>query len=665
MTTPTHIDKYISSEIPDKNEDPELYQIVTDHMMHGPCGVDRPSCPCTVKNKCTQKFPKQFNDKTFIDESGYAIYKRGNDGSTIKKSGTERIAMTLPITYKPAVEDVEVDEIKEYYDCRYLSACEAAWRIYRFDIHYRFPPVKRLSFHLKGEQSVIFDITDSVDYALDKALVNETKFIAWMEINKTDEEARKLLYHEFPIYYVKGARDWVDFKTFDKIVYPTYKDGFQARGLLEDDKEYIDGLLVANLWGSRNYLCTFFVMLIMTDSMSQPEIVYDKTWEVLAADVLHVERVKHKNPGLELSDIERKNICLTYIEHMLLCNNKSLKHIPNMPYPNEMFTMASYNRLVYDELKYNKPKLSKEHKRLYTTLTNEQKGIYRTLIEAVNGDQGQKVNSVKCSLKWYCNTFLEGGTTSHSRFAIPINVVDDSMCHISADSELAKLIRMAKLIIWDEALMTHKHCYEAFDRTLRDMCQTHLTTPNDKVFGGKVVLFGGDFRQILPVVTNGSRQDVVHASINSSYLWQHCNVMRLTENMRLGKGANYSEKKEIQDFADWILSIGNGTIGGKNDGETTIEFPEDILIPDLSDHIGDKKTYEISDSVGIVDMDTNFNESLYTGGFLNSIKVAGLPQHSLKLKIGAPVMCMRNIDQRAGLCNGTRLQIMRLGIKNN
>ncbi|GJW45254.1 hypothetical protein Tco_0074053, partial [Tanacetum coccineum] len=145
ITTPAHIDKYISSEIPDKNEDPELYQIVTDHMMHGPCGADRPTCPCTVKKKCTRKFPKQFNDKTFIDESGYAIYERRNDGSTIKKSGIGPDRVTA------VIEDVEVDEIKDYYDCRYLSACAAAWRIYGFDIHYRFTPVERLPFHLQGE----------------------------------------------------------------------------------------------------------------------------------------------------------------------------------------------------------------------------------------------------------------------------------------------------------------------------------------------------------------------------------------------------------------------------------------------------------------------------------------------------------------------------------
>nr|GFD27877.1 ATP-dependent DNA helicase PIF1-like [Tanacetum cinerariifolium] len=107
---------------------------------------------------------------------------------------------------------------------------------------------------------------------------------------------------------------------------------------------------------------------------------------------------------------------------------------------------------------------------------------------------------------------LEGERTAHIRFAIPINVVEDSMCHIVADSDLADLIRKANLIIWDEAPMINMHCYEAFDKTLRDICRTDSSVASNKVFGGKVVLFGGDFRQILPVITNGSRQDVVNAT---------------------------------------------------------------------------------------------------------------------------------------------------------
>ena len=98
---------------------------------------------------------------------------------------------------------------------------------------------------------------------------------------------------------VKGAKDWSDFKEYNDVIYPTYKDACQARGLLEDDKEYIDGLMEASYWGSGNYLRRFYVMLLMTDSMSRPEVVYEKTWEVLAADVESIERKKRNDPGIK------------------------------------------------------------------------------------------------------------------------------------------------------------------------------------------------------------------------------------------------------------------------------------------------------------------------------------------------------------------------------
>nr|GFA25774.1 ATP-dependent DNA helicase PIF1-like [Tanacetum cinerariifolium] len=76
---------------------------------------------------------------------------------------------------------------------------------------------------------------------------------------------------------------------------------------------------------------------------------------------------------------------------------------------------------------------------------------------------------------------------------------------------------------------------------------------------------------------------------------------------------------------------------------------------------GDEKTYNSSDTVGVAYVDTNFNETMYTEELLNNLNMAGIPHHSIKLKIGTSVMCMRNIDQRAKLCNGTRLQVLRIG----
>ena len=374
ITTTANIEKYISAEIPNKDDDPELYQIVTDHMMHGPCGVDNPSCPCTVDYKCTKDFPKQFNETTVIDDNGYAIYRRRNDGNTIRKGGKD-LHNGFVVPYNPtllrryqshinvewcnqvgsikylfkyinkgpdrvtaALDGEEIDEIKDFYDCRYLSACEAAWRIYGFDIHYRTPSVERLPFHLKNEQPVLFDESDSIDYTLEKSSVNETKFLQWMELNKTDTFARTLLYVEIPKFYVwnaqkriwtlrkrgeslgrihhvppswgeyfylrvllnkvRGAQSFEEIRTYLDVEYPTYRDACYARGLLQDDKEYIDGLLEASQWGMGDYLRSFFVMLLMTDSMSRPEVVWEKTWHVLAADVESVERKKRNQNGM-------------------------------------------------------------------------------------------------------------------------------------------------------------------------------------------------------------------------------------------------------------------------------------------------------------------------------------------------------------------------------
>ena len=79
------------------------------------------------------------------------------------------------------------------------------------------------------------------------------------------------------------------------------------------------------------------------------------------------------------------------------------------------------------------------------------------------------------------------------------------------------LIGKAKLIIWDEAPMMHKHCYKTLDRSLRDILRSQNDGNTDIPFAGKVVVLDGDFKQILQVIPKGTRQDVVNASINSSY----------------------------------------------------------------------------------------------------------------------------------------------------
>ncbi|CAH9143674.1 unnamed protein product [Cuscuta epithymum] len=83
---PAYIDRIISAEIPDESSDPDYFNAVKMHMMHGPCGRDAKNAPCMVQSKCSKHFPKNFNVHTNIDEDGYPKYMRQDDGKEVVKT---------------------------------------------------------------------------------------------------------------------------------------------------------------------------------------------------------------------------------------------------------------------------------------------------------------------------------------------------------------------------------------------------------------------------------------------------------------------------------------------------------------------------------------------------------------------------------------------------
>ena len=169
---------------------------------------------------------------------------------------------------------------------------------------------------------------------------------------------------------------------------------------------------------------------------------------------------------------------------------------------------------------------------------------------------------------------LPKGRTAHSRFRIPLLIDKSSTCHIKKGTHLANLIEKTSLILWNEAPMNNKYCFEALDKTLQDLRHNF-----DCPFGGMTVVLGGDFRQILPVIPSGTKEQIIDATITNSYLWQHFRVLKLTKNMRLQfLNINDNKQQELTEFSNWILNIGNGTIEGIQDGEndyiTWIKIPK-------------------------------------------------------------------------------------------
>ncbi|XP_057739820.1 uncharacterized protein LOC130956895 [Arachis stenosperma] len=773
------VDEFICAELPNPQKFPSLYNVVTKYMIHGPCGLLRPSSPCMKDGKCSKFYPKRFVDQTSFDEDGYPIYRRRNMGVTVKindvdidnrfvvpynplllmkyqahinlefcnksnvikylfkyiNKGPDRVTATVGETHYVGESSQVVDEIKQYYDCRYLSPSESMWRILAYDIHHRWPSVQRLTFHLPNQQHVVFDDADITThvYLRNKDLL--TMFTAWMMANRRFPDGRSLTYVEYPgkFVYCSNSREWKprqrgfsigrlsfahpssgelfymrmllnvqrgctsfrSIRTVNGVTYDTFQEACSAMGFLIDDKEYVSAIKEVAEVASAAQLRRFFVILLLSGSMGRPLSVWEQTWSYLSDDILYRRRHELQYPDLTMSQDELQTFCLLEIERLLQSNGKSLRNYAGMPVPNNYLVSQFSNLLLLRELQYDTVSLTREHDANVLKLNEEQRVVYDKIIDCVLNKSG------------IASLLLPGGKTAHSMFNIPIELTEETVCRIKKDSAKAEVVRLADLIIWDEAPMTNKLAFEALDRTLRDIMVSVSDRNKDLPFGGKVVVLGGDFRQVLPVIPKGSRAEIVMASINSSVLWKYCEVCCLTKNMRLTMGLEQSTSQELRSFSDWILQIGEGRCGTVVNDKLFVEIPSDLIIPVLENPVedivnaiypnlvqnfrdpsffqdrailaptvenveeinnyivdllpGEEKNYLSADSICGSDVYSDVDVDWINVEFLNQIRCSGLPNHSLKLKIGVPIILLRNIDPAGGLCNGTRLVVRDLG----
>ena len=149
----------------------------------------------------------------------------------------------------------------------------------------------------------------------------------------------------------------------------------------------------------------------------------------------------------------------------------------------------------------------------------------------------------------------------------------------------------------------------------------------------------------------------------------------------------------------WALGIGDGCIGDVTDDSIKVDIPDDLLIKSSGDHIasiveciypsillnmhdtpffqdrailtpkntivdevnnyvmslilGEERTYLSCDSLIADTASVNRPDDIHTPEFLNTTNSSGLPNHKITLKVGVPIMLLRNLDITVGLCNGT------------
>ncbi|KYM94629.1 ATP-dependent DNA helicase PIF1 [Cyphomyrmex costatus] len=241
-----------------------------------------------------------------------------------------------------------------------------------------------------------------------------------------------------------------------------------------------------------------------------------------------------------------------------------------------------------------------------------------------------------------------------------------------------------EIFIWDEAPMAPRYALEIMDRTLRDIMNNNLP------FGGKIVILGGDFRQLLPIKMHASRSEIINLSIKCSPIWKYFKKFPLIQNMRL--------LPEEIEFAKYLLDMGNGILNDTNNciqiPENCLASPDDNIVNDIYGELIKKKEFmEMSkcailsarnidvDEINkeVVELLDTTNERIYTSidsivndnndneinkvllpEYLNSLSPPSLPPYELRLKPYCIIMLIRNLSINDGLCNGTRLMITEL-----
>jgi hypothetical protein len=98
----------------------------------------------------------------------------------------------------PGAQVAPPNEIQEYIDARYLSTCEALWRAFEYDIHFRVPSVERLVVHLPGLNHVRYEPGADLHALLASSAAKNTMLTEWFETNLRHEQARCLTYCDFP-----------------------------------------------------------------------------------------------------------------------------------------------------------------------------------------------------------------------------------------------------------------------------------------------------------------------------------------------------------------------------------------------------------------------------------------------------------------------------------
>lgn len=504
---------------------------------------------------------------------------------------------------------------------------------------------------------------------------------------------------------VRGPQSFADLRTVDGRVHPTFKEACLALGLLEDDNEWHAALQQAKEVQTGHMMRNLFVSILVNNAPSRPPELWEQFKDDLTDDLRRALRRKFPDRAEPWPSQEVVYDYGLYLIREALLHHEKVPRDFQLPEPVENWgAHVHLNRLIGEQLQFDGHDQQSKAEANIAQLNLEQRAAFDEVMQSVEQRSGQPFflsgpggtgktfvyltlcyalrgagKIVLCvASSGIAALLLPLGRTSHSTLKLPIPIFPDSFLNIKKNTMLWELLKQVALVIWDESAMQHRFCFETADRSFRDLLDC------DRPFGGVTVVFGGDFQQIPPVVVRGGKADIINASLRRSSVWPLLKILRLTQNMRVNAD-------EIE-WAQWLLDTGHGRNMDNGDmvqlpahmnagstledlvsaiypaidtrqppqyfADRTILSPHNATVDQINNDIlrrypGEVVSFLSADSATDKAQQDD-DAAAYSSDYLNSINLTGLPLHKLSLKIGCPVMILRNIDPQNGLCNGTR-----------
>ena len=504
--------------------------------------------------------------------------------------------------------------------------------------------------------------------------------------------------------------------------YATYREVCLAMGLLEDNAEFSHCLDEQALYATGAAQRETFVYILLFCGCNDAAGLWERCKETMCDDLDHIMSRDYDFPAPWPENV-RYDLGLFLIAQSLRVSGKTLKDF-DLPEPDHPWARYSRDRVVHGVMDFDPEIEATRYEASYTRLNAGQRDCFQKITQAVDlagarpvetrpphnayffvqGAAGTGKTTLYHTVSQYYHSknqpvicvassgiaalLLPGGRTSHSMFKIPIEINSQSICGLKPRDEFVRsVLRHITLIIWDEVPMQHQDCFAAVDRTFRDLFKV------DVLFAGIPVVFGGDFAQIPPVVPNGAKAETMMASIRYWANWDQFTVLHLTENMRLRgvtspENLQYAEYlsrlsyipelygaislpsyiKVYEDYEEFYTTLFPPALMARA-RETPELFAERAIlashntsVAELNSDIlqimgGDPQTFVSVDRAEQGADDEAFHMD---DEYLHTLEASGIPPARLTLKIGAPVILMRNMNPAKGFCNGTRCIVKRM-----